>query len=219
VLKSHHATYGATVSVKHFMGVVTRELSTNSHSSIARGILGAVMGEVQIPDLNIIDCVWINANPNSGPQTTYAGATRRDELVASLDPVAADIWSVKNILIPAFVANGYTPPWPSPSADPDIPSSAFRTYLDNSMNRILAAGYNATNDLSRIDVLSSYPGDMNCDGVINLADIEPYALALVDQAAYQAAYPKCNIVRADMNGDATGDGADLQVFVNALLSP
>ena len=219
VLKSHHATYGATVSVKHFMGVVTDSLSTNSHSSIARGILGAVMGEVQPPDLNIIDCVWINANPNSGPQTTYAGATRRDELVASRDPVAADIWTVKNILIPAFIANGYSPPWPSPSADPDLPSSAFRTYLDNSMSRILAAGYNATNDLSRIDVLSTFPGDMNCDGVRNLADIAPFVLALVDPAAYQAAYPGCDVLRADMNADAIEDGADIQGFVNALLAP
>lgn len=218
VLKSHHATYGATVSVKHFMGVVTRELGTSSHSAIARGILGAVMGEVQVPDLNLIDSVWVNANPYSGPQTTYAGATRRDELVASLDPVAADIWSVKNILIPAFLAKGYSPPWPSPSADPDLPSSAFRTYLDNSMSRILAAGYEATNDLSQIDVLSIYSGDMNCDGVINPADIEPFVLALLDPVAYQAAYPECNIVRADLNGDAAADGADIQSFANALLA-
>ncbi len=152
VLKSHHATYGATVCVKHYMGVVTDLLSTNSHSSILNGIMGDLQAEIQMADLNILDCIWINANPNSGPSTTYSGATRRDMLMAGLDPVAIDIWAVKNILVPAFIENGYSPPWPYPSADPDDPSSRFRTYLDNSMNYLLAAGYSVTNDLSNINV-------------------------------------------------------------------
>ena len=110
VLKSHHATYGVTACVKHYMGVVTGELGTSSHSAIHYGILGALMGEIQPADLNILECIWVNANPYSGPSTSYSGATRRDELVASVDPVAPDIWATKNILIPAFLAEGYTPP-------------------------------------------------------------------------------------------------------------
>lgn len=157
VLKSHHANYGATASVKHYMGVVTRELATNSHTAIAFGILGKVIGEVGLADLNIVDAIWVNANPYDGPWTSYAGATRRDELVASRDPVAADIWSVKNILIPAFLSRGYTPPWPVPSADPDDPSSAFRLYLDASMSRILASGFAVTNDLTKIDEVNAAP--------------------------------------------------------------
>jgi hypothetical protein len=183
VLKSHHATYGATACVKDYMGVVTRELSTNSHSAIRYGILGAVMGEIQPADLNILDCIWINANPYTGPQTSYTGATRRDELVASTDPVAADIWAVTNILIPAFVDNGYSPPWPEPSADPDDPSSDFREYLDNSMNWILAAGYEATNDLDQIDVFTwNGAGDVDGDGDVDLSDL----------AALLAAYGTCD---------------------------
>lgn len=157
VLKSHHASYGATAMVKNYMGLVTGELSTNSHSAIQNGLLGAVLGAIQPADLNILDAIWINANPNDGPWTTYAAATRMDRLVASVDPVAADLWAVKNILIPGFLANGYTPPWPYPSADPDDPTSAFRQYLDSSMNYILAAGYDATNDLSQIDVIELGP--------------------------------------------------------------
>jgi hypothetical protein len=157
VLKSHHATYGATASVKNYMGVVTRELSTNSHAAIRYGILGALLGEVRPADLNLLDCTWINADPFDGPWTTYEAATRTDMLVASRDPVAADIWSVKNVLLKAFVANGYQPPWPPPSADPDDPSSSFRQYLDASMNYLLAAGYDATNDLTRIDAINLAP--------------------------------------------------------------
>jgi len=157
VLKSHHATYGATALVKHYMGVVTRELSTNSHSAIRYGVLGATIGEIQPADLNILDAIWVNGNPNDGPWTSYAAATRRDELVASLDPVAADLWAVKRILIPTFLDNGYTPPWPYPSADPDDPTSSFRTYLDASMNHILAAGYSVTNNVDRIDEIALGP--------------------------------------------------------------
>jgi len=162
VLKSHHATYGITACVKHYMGLVTRELNTNSHGAIAAGLLGEVIAEIGLADLNILDCIWVNANPYSGPATSYGGATRLDQLVASIDPVAADIWAATEILIPAFLDNGYTPPWPYPAATPDDPSSAFRVYLDNSMDRILGAGYAVTNDLGRIDAVS-------WDGVAPLA--------------------------------------------------
>ncbi|MFH1749068.1 MAG: DUF362 domain-containing protein [Planctomycetota bacterium] len=176
VLKSHHATYGATACVKHYMGVVTRELSTSSHSAIGWGLLGAVIGQVRPADLHILDSIWINANPNSGPATSYGGATRRDQLIASTDPVATDRWAVQNILIPAFLANGYSPPWPYPSADPDDPDSEFRVYLDRSMNYILAAGYDATNKPDKIDTYTwnGVAGDFDLDGVVTPADF-PYA--------------------------------------------
>ncbi len=154
VLKSHHAVYGVTSVVKNYVGLVTTSLGTNSHSAVANGLMGAVLGEIQPADLNLLDAIWVNANPFSGPGTTYGGATRRDELVASVDPVAADIWATRNILIPAFLTNGYEPPWPVPSADPDDPTSKYRIYLDNSMAYLLAAGYEVTNDSARIDAYS-----------------------------------------------------------------
>jgi hypothetical protein len=157
VLKSHHSTYGATACVKNYMGVVTRELATDSHNAIRFGLLGAVQGEIRPADLNLLDATWINANPFSGPSNSYENATRRDELIASRDPVAADIHAVKNILIPGFLDNGYAPPWPWPSADPDDPTSEFREYLDNSMSQILAAGFDVTNDPAQIDAIDLGP--------------------------------------------------------------
>jgi len=215
VLKSHSG-YGVTACIKDYMGVVTRELSTNSHSAIYYGILGALLGEIRPADLNILDCIWINAIPDRGPSTPYSIATRRDELVASLDPVAADIWAVKNILTPAFRANGYPPPWPK--ADPDNPNSTFRVYLDNSMNQILLAGFNVTNDPALIDLFKTLYGDLNCDGVVNNFDIDPFTLALTNPAGYAAAYPNCDRMLADCNHDGVVNNFDIDPFVK-LLTP
>jgi hypothetical protein len=60
-------------------------------------------------------------------------------------------------------------------------------------------------------------GDMNCDGNVEPLDVAPFALALVDPAAYQTAYPSCDIARADMNSDGLVNGLDAQGFVDALL--
>ncbi|MCP4901900.1 MAG: DUF362 domain-containing protein [bacterium] len=152
VLKPHGAVYGATACVKNYMGVVTDVLNTYSHDATRSGLMGALIREIGLADLNILDCIWINPNPSSGPSVGYS--TRTDQLVASVDPVAADIWAVTNILVPAFIDYGFPPPWSSPDATPNDPSSDFRVYLDNSMNEILKGGIPVTNDLNRIRAIS-----------------------------------------------------------------
>ena len=220
VLKSHHSTYGATASVKHYMGVVTGQLSTNSHTAIAAGIMGALMDEIQVADLNIVDAIWINANPNTGPSTPYAGATRRDELVASLDPIALDLWSVKNILIPGFLANGYSPPWPMPSAYPDLPGSAFRTYLDASMNQLLAAGHSVTNNLDQIDVLNGNgaAGDFDHNGTVDAADFDRFAACWTGPGGGPVG-PECAAADFDADGDVDCDDGRMFNLVWTGSSP
>ena len=60
------------------------------------------------------------------------------------------------------------------------------------------------------------PGDMNCDGVFNGGDIDPFFLALGDPAAYTAAFPGCNILNGDMNSDGRLDGGDIDPFFECL---
>jgi len=67
-------------------------------------------------------------------------------------------------------------------------------------------------------VLPPKPGDVNCDGAVDLDDVPAFVLALVDPVGYEAAYPNCNIDRADLNADTQRDGADVQNFVD-LLAP
>jgi hypothetical protein len=159
VLKSHHSTYGATACVKNYMGLVSTHttLATHAHTAMAYGMLGALLAEIQPPTLSILDATWINADPTTGPGTGYDGATRKDMLVAGVDAVAADMWAVTNILIPAFNDNGYYAPYPEPSADPSDPTSEFRLYLDRSMAQLVNAGYDATNDLGSIDGINLAP--------------------------------------------------------------
>jgi CubicO group peptidase (beta-lactamase class C family) len=61
-------------------------------------------------------------------------------------------------------------------------------------------------------------GDLDCDGEVTMQDIPEFALGLTDPDAYAQAHPTCPTTRADMNGDGTVNGGDIQLFVNKLLS-
>jgi hypothetical protein len=64
---------------------------------------------------------------------------------------------------------------------------------------------------------SLHLGDLNCDGIIDFDDINPFILALSDPATYQAAYPNCNVLNGDCNGDGIIDFDDINPFI-AILS-
>jgi hypothetical protein len=63
------------------------------------------------------------------------------------------------------------------------------------------------------------PGDLNCDGLVNAFDIDPFILALTDPVAYAAAYPNCNILNADCNGDSAVNAFDIDPFIALLTGP
>ena len=60
-------------------------------------------------------------------------------------------------------------------------------------------------------------GDVNCDGVRNSFDIDPFVMALTSPSTYAIAYPDCNALNADCNANGTVDAFDIDPFV-ALLS-
>jgi hypothetical protein len=61
------------------------------------------------------------------------------------------------------------------------------------------------------------PGDLNCNGVVDFEDINPFVIAITSQASYQAAYPDCNWLNGDCNGDGYVDFDDINGFI-VLLS-
>ena len=60
-------------------------------------------------------------------------------------------------------------------------------------------------------------GDLNCDGVVNFGDIDPFVLAMTDPAGYASQYPDCDQLLADINGDGGVNFGDIDPFV-ALLT-
>jgi hypothetical protein len=153
MLKSHFI-YGVTGCVKHYMGVtsdkLTSRLGASSHSSIGAGGMGTEMAETRFPTLNIVDAIWVNANPGRGPGTRYGDAARTNVIAASADPVALDCWAAKNILIPAARRLGHST---VASIDPDNTApGSFGKWLRLSMAEMVRAGYQATVDEAGMNV-------------------------------------------------------------------
>jgi hypothetical protein len=69
------------------------------------------------------------------------------------------------------------------------------------------------------------PGDVNCDGRVNVFDIDPFVQVLVSASehppfgSYLAAFPKCDAQRADCNGDGAVNTFDIDAFVQILTGP
>ena len=145
MLKSH-TIYGVTASVKNYMGVpsdlLTGEITDdylNTHSTIGKGGMGTLMANTRFPVLNIIDAIWINAVPLSGPWTPYRSASQMNIITASTDPVALDYWTVKNVLLQNWENRaGET----SISMDPDNTDPGFfGDWLRLSMDELVKGGY------------------------------------------------------------------------------
>ncbi|MEW6251199.1 MAG: hypothetical protein AB1716_11170 [Planctomycetota bacterium] len=65
--------------------------------------------------------------------------------------------------------------------------------------------------------VESNVGDMNCDGLLDFNDINPFVLALSDPAGYAQQYPGCDIMNGDIDDNGFVDFNDINPFV-ALLS-
>ena len=83
-------------------------------------------------------------------------------------------------------------------------------------DEILVAGGSGAITLLERTGPEPLPGDMNCDGVFNGGDIDPFFLALGDPAAYTTQFPNCNILLGDMNGDGAVNGGDIDPFFACL---
>jgi len=197
VLKTH-SIYGITASVKNHMGVVTTGVNTDSHNGVARGGLGSVLAEVRVPDLTVLDCIWVLARPGLGPAASYSAATNRNQLLAAFDPVALDVWAAKHVLLPEIVGNGYTVEDYGLTQDPDNPDSVFRRYLDRSLAELLRAGIPAGNDPAAVR-LHVWAGDHDADGDID--DLDTVGLVQCLTGPGTITQPSCQPFDSDNDED------------------
>ena len=170
ILKSHY-NYGVTACMKNYMGVQSQDLS-NMHDVMRYGAAGTEMAETRFPTLNILDAIWVNANPieygkptsnppgSCGPTTSYEAASYTNILGASTDPVALEYWSAKNILIPTAISKGYAK---YSSLNPDYApitqglNQSYHNYLQKAANELAIAGFSVTMDDAKINVHTAAP--------------------------------------------------------------
>jgi hypothetical protein len=139
----------------------------HEHFSVRNGGMGTMIVETRAPILNILDMVWVNANPiessiNRGPWSTYTASSATDIIGASVDPVALDYWSAKHVLVPTAQYLEYSN---YSSLDPDYEpisehiyapfveqEESFHNYLERSMNEMKDAGLQVTMDENKMNV-------------------------------------------------------------------
>lgn len=153
VLKVHF-TYGVTGCVKHYMGVVSDKLTERtSHRSVGTGGMGTMMAETRMPDLNVLEAIWVNANPGKGPSSPYDVATRLNLVMASKDPFALDYWAAKQVLMKAASAIGNMD---LASINPDnVNERAFGKWLRLSLREVEKTGAHVTIEENHMNVYVS----------------------------------------------------------------
>jgi len=153
VLKAHFI-YGVTANVKHYMGVVSDKLTGgDSHRSVRRGGMGTEMAATRMPTLNVLDAIWVNANPGSGPSSPYGQASRLNTVMAGTDPIALDYWASKNVLMQAARLKGHGD---LSKIDPDnTEEGSFGSWLKLSAKELADAGHRFTLDEERMNVYTA----------------------------------------------------------------
>jgi hypothetical protein len=81
------------------------------------------------------------------------------------------------------------------------------------------AGGNIQSGINGMQLIrnSDHRGDMNCNGIIDFFDIDPFLLELFTPAAYASAYPQCDPSNADLSLDGTVDFFDIDPFLDVLF--
>jgi len=208
VLKTH-SSQGVTACYKHYMGVLSEERSggfSNGHYSIVNGGMGTMLVETRYPALNIIDAIWVNANPPPsgmcGPYTPYNYATRVNVLMAGIDPIALDYWAAKHVLIQTANLIGYNDTQIY-EINPDEPASNFGIRLNRTKNEILRSGYNVTSDENHMNIYV-YPLPTHDIAITHIA---------TSKTIIGEGYPLNINVTVENQGDY-GEDFDLTIYAN-----
>jgi len=132
VLKTHDGT-GITGVLKHMYGVVSMADGSRDmrHYAQSGTQCGKMWTLVRMPDLNIVDCIWVNHQTHHcgwPPSTTH----RYDVLLAGIDPVALDYYGSKHLLYPL---GGNRQQYHNPDAD-----TGLINHLHGARDTINAAG-------------------------------------------------------------------------------
>jgi hypothetical protein len=98
----------------------------------------------------------------------------------------------------------------------EMPESAGM-YTVTAVYSGLVPGLAITGTLEDAALTPGAQGDMNCDGLVNSFDIDPFVMALCEPEEYALAYPDCDRFNADTNCDGLVNAFDIDPFVTLLV--
>jgi len=109
-----------------------------------------MMVKTRRPDLNILDGIYVNSSCGSGPSCTYDSASNLGLIMASVDPVALDVWATENVLMEAARLQGITDlsKFDPRSSEPN----SHGEWLRKSMVQMQKADHQVTDDPDRFNV-------------------------------------------------------------------
>ena len=144
-----------------------------------------------------------DASVNGNADTAYV-----DDVVLTGD---ATTWADIIALTPAGATST---PW-----TPTVVGDAYKVRVRASYGGGSYSSWDESDTIfSVVPAPAYFPGDLNCDGVVNYGDINPFVIALSGQSAYEAAYPGCHYLNADINEDGIVSYGDINPFVELLAT-
>jgi hypothetical protein len=172
--------------------VATRGSAADTHFlNLNAGARGKAAGAITW--LTFDDALYFNATSGSGP--AFVNLFR-------ITPLGGTAASFEQIEVPEVDG-----PW--------FWAAEFPTAAENNLFFLAtSAGLGSTHLMV---IHATIPGDTNCDGVVDMDDIDPFVVALLDEAGYAAGWPGCERRSADVNGDGAVDFFDIDPFVVLLM--
>jgi len=159
--------------------------------TLAADFLGTPLAPPPVPGVFVL-----------GGQVVITGATAR---LTSVRPIELAGTQNPGFALPEF-----------PLALPTVlPPGGTANVLMNLTLDEVGFALDATATIAADGVVGPPPltGDMNCDGVVDFDDIDPFVLALAGPVAYGAQYPDCRWLNADCDGNGAVNFADIDAFV------
>jgi hypothetical protein len=125
----------------------------------------------------------------------------------------------------ALIAKGYTLDWWTIDGGGAMWSAGETLQLSGTIGQVDAGpalaggGFELTGGFWVVTIgAGGLRGDLNCDGAVNVFDIDPFVMALTSPAEYAVQFPGCDRMRADINGDGAVNAFDIDPFVVCLTS-
>lgn len=107
--------------------------------------------------------------------------------------------------------------WSSPTLGATIGASDSMMIADVDGDSRPEVVVNTGTRIEVFELRRSPAGDMNCDGLVNGFDIDPFVLSIVRPEQYAVQFPGCDIMHGDVDLNGRFDNFDIDPFVNLLV--